>query len=351
MSATETGLADLLRPGLRLMETAAEAVGLEVGPRAEFATPNRVALDLKTMRLRDYSVAGEGLPILVHAPYAGHSSAIADFHRDQSLMACLQAEAGGPLHLTDWKSADAQTQSFAIDEYLAELVVAIDHLGGRVHLAGLCQGGWAVAMLAARFPQKVASLVLAGAPLDLMAGDGWIKRMVKTMPPVFYQELVMMGGGRLRGQTMLQGFKAMHPFKQYVERYIRLYEHIDDAQYRRRLELFSAWFEHPIDLPGPWYIQVVDELFRRNLFFEGGFKALGQTVGLADVACPVYLLAGKDDDITPAPQVFAAADRLRTRADQRVCETVPGGHVGLFMSHRTVHETWPKIARWIRGTE
>ena len=256
--------------------------------------------------------------------------------------------AGGPLYLTDWKSADAETQHFRIDDYLADLVVAIDHIGGRAHVAGLCQGGWAVAMLAALLPDKVASLVLAGAPLNLMAGDGWIKRMVLTMPPTFYQQLVFWGGGRLRGQTMLQGFKAMHPFEQYVERYIRLYEHIDDAEYRQRLELFSAWFEHPIDLPGPWYLQVVDDLFRNNLFFEGRFTALGEQIGLHDVTCPTYLLAGEHDDITPAPQVLEASGRLGTPSDRIVKETVPGGHVGLFMAHRTVHDTWPKISRWMR---
>ena len=349
MANPDKGLSTLLRPGLRLMETAAEAVGIEIGPRAGFATPNCLVLDQKTMRLRDYSKGEDGVPILIHAPFAGHNAAIADFHHDQSLMACLQANAGGPLYLTDWKGADADTENFLIDEYLAELVVAIDHIGGRAHIAGLCQGGWAVAMLAARFPGKVASVVLAGAPLNLMAGDGWIKRAVMTLPPAFYQQLVFWGGGRLKGQTMLQGFKAMHPFEQYVDRYIRLYEHIDDAEYRYRLELFSAWFEHPIDLPGPWYLQAVDDLFRHNLFYEGRFNALGRRIGLSDVTCPVYLLAGEHDDITPPPQVLEAAPRLGTPADKIVKETVPGGHVGLFMSHRTVHDTWPKIARWMRG--
>ena len=58
-----------------------------------------------------------------------------------------------------------------IDNYLAEVVVAIDDLGGRVNLVGLCQGGWVSAMVAARFPEKVNSLVLAGAPIDTDAGQ------------------------------------------------------------------------------------------------------------------------------------------------------------------------------------
>ena len=105
MANPDTGLSELFRPGLWFMETAAEAVGVDIGLRAAFATPNRVILDLKTMRLRDYSAGEEGTPILVHAPFAGHSSAIADFHQDQSLMACLKQYASGPIYLTDWKSA------------------------------------------------------------------------------------------------------------------------------------------------------------------------------------------------------------------------------------------------------
>ncbi len=60
MATPDTGLSELFRPGLRLMETAVEAAGVEIGPRAGYATPNRVVLDLKTLRLRDYST-GEGL--------------------------------------------------------------------------------------------------------------------------------------------------------------------------------------------------------------------------------------------------------------------------------------------------
>jgi poly(3-hydroxyalkanoate) synthetase len=36
-----------------------------------------------------------------------------------------------------------------IDSYLADMIVAIHDLGARVNLAGLCQGGWVAAMVAA----------------------------------------------------------------------------------------------------------------------------------------------------------------------------------------------------------
>ena len=68
---------------------------------------------------------------------------------------------------------------------------------------------------------------------------------------------------------------------------------------------------------------------------------------LHDITCPLYLLAGLDDDITTPEQVLNAAGLVGTPADQIQQNTVPGGHIGLFMGARTLSEHWPPIARWI----
>ena len=162
------------------------------------------------MVLRDYGKPG-GIPTLVDAPHAGHTAMIADYHKGQSLVETLLANGIGHVALTDWKSATDDMKDLEIDNYLAEVIVAIDDLGGRVNLVGLCQGGWVAAMVAARFPDKVNSLVLAGAPIDTDAGNGPIKRMVHESPASFYEEFVTLGGGLMKGKYMLQGWKNMHP--------------------------------------------------------------------------------------------------------------------------------------------
>jgi poly(3-hydroxyalkanoate) synthetase len=92
------------------------------------------------MRLRDYGTPG-GIPTLVDAPYAGHTAVIADYHKGQSLIQTLLEGGIGHVALTDWKSATPDMKDREIDNYLADMVVAIDDLGGRVNLVGLCQGG------------------------------------------------------------------------------------------------------------------------------------------------------------------------------------------------------------------
>ncbi|KUZ68186.1 alpha/beta fold hydrolase [Burkholderia ubonensis] len=312
------------------------------------ASANRPLLELRTMIFRDYSDgAARGLPTIVDAPYAGHSAMIADYQPGQSLMQTLREHGVRRLYLTDWRSATEDMKDLEIDQYLAELNVCVDELGGRVNLVGLCQGGWMAAMYAARFPRKVASLVLAGSPIDTDAGNGPIRQMVHTYPTSFYEELVEMGGGLMRGRFMLRGWKNMHPDQHYLAEHVDLYEHIDDPDYLRKQEAFASWYESPIDLPGRWYLQAIVQLFKENRLAKGTFVALGRTLNLKDVTCPVYLLAGEADDITTPEQVFDAVKYLGTPAAQVTSRLVPGGHIGLFMGARTLKDAWPDIAAWI----
>jgi poly(3-hydroxyalkanoate) synthetase len=138
----------------------------------------------------------------------------------------------------------------------------------------------------------------------------------------------------------------MHPEQHYIQDQIDLYEHIDDPAYIAKEETFESWYENPIDLPGRWYLQVITQIFKENRLAKGGFIGLGQKLDLHDIACPVYLLAGADDDITTPEQVLDATKYIGTVKDI-VQETVPGGHIGLFMGASTLRDHWPKIARWI----
>lgn len=331
------------------LEFLSEEAKIQHLPRPAPATANRTVLDLRTMVLRDYSAPdAKGIPTIVDAPYAGHSAVIADYYKGQSLVETLLANGLDRVFLTDWKSATPDMKDLEIDQYLAELNVCVDDLGGRVSLIGLCQSGWMSAMYAARFPGKMGNLVLAGAPIDTDAGNGPVKRMAHAYPTAFYQELVELGGGLMRGATMLRGWKNMHPEQNYIQKHVDLYEHVDDPAYLKKEETFESWYENPIDLPGRWYLQAIVQLFKENRLAKGSFVGLGRQLDLKDITCPVYLLAGASDDITTPEQVFNAGKYVGTPKEQIEKQLVPGGHIGLFMGSRTLQETWPAITQWIR---
>lgn len=314
----------------------------------EWASPNRIRLDINAMRLREFSEGGPGIvPVLIDAPFAGHSATIADYDKGQSLVETMLANGARHVLVTDWKTATAQMRYFDIDTYLASLNVAIDDLGGKVHLVGLCQGGWLSAMYAARFPGKVQSLVLAGAPIDTDAGDGPIKRLAHSLPLSTYKDMVELGNGLMPGSFMLTGWKNMHPAEQYENKYLALYKNIEDKNYVKRTEKFESWYENAIDLPGTYYLEVIQQIFKENRFAKGQFVGLGRPLVLGDINMPLFLLAGEQDDITTPEQVFRAAALVGTPPAQIVQKLVPGGHIGLFMGTRTLRDVWPGVADWI----
>jgi poly(3-hydroxyalkanoate) synthetase len=139
----------------------------------------------------------------------------------------------------------------------------------------------------------------------------------------------------------------MHPEQHYIKQHVDLYEHIDDPAYLKKEETFASWYENPIDLPGRFYLQAIVQLFKENRFAKGEFIGLSKRLDLKDVTCPVYLLAGEADDITPREQVFDAEKYLGTPKAQIEKALVPGGHIGLFMGGNTLKTAWPAIARWI----
>jgi len=339
---------DSLRVSSDFLKFVEEAHKLDYELKPIWATLNTTKLDLKTMLLRNFSETCEQkIPVIIDAPYSGHSATIADFAADQSVVRTFKKNGLGRVYVTDWRSATDAMKDFSIDTYLEDIDTAVDAVGGKVHLIGLSQGGWMSAAYAARFPGKVATLVIAGAPIDCDAGVGVVKNLVQTLPISFYRQLVAAGGGRLLGRFMLAAWKNMHPTDEYLKKYTDLFYNINDKDYIKRAEEFARWYEAPMDLPGVYYLQAIEWLFQQNRLAKGKFVALGKKLSLKDITVPVYMLAGEADDITPAAQVFDAEKYLGTPQNKMIKKLVPGGHIGLFMSHKTLHDTWPEICRWI----
>ena len=171
-----------------------------------WTTSNTVALELASMRLRNFSTETGGLATLICAPYALHSATIADFAPGHSVVEALCQGGLSRVFVTDWRSATPETRYFSIDNYLADLNVAVDELGPPVDLIGLCQGGWLALVYAARFPKKVRRLVLVGAPIDIAAAESQLSRFVADVPLRMFDELVRQGEGIVHGDRMLESW-------------------------------------------------------------------------------------------------------------------------------------------------
>src|SRR5579862_9318933 len=108
-----------------LVNCAVGSAAWRVPPEPEWATPNKVALELDSVRLRDFTATDKGVPTLICAPFALHGATVADFAPGHSLVEALQSGGLRRVLVTEWRSASPAMSFLAIDDYLADLNVLV----------------------------------------------------------------------------------------------------------------------------------------------------------------------------------------------------------------------------------
>ncbi len=332
------------------------------GPMArqpKWATPHTIALELKTVQLRDFSAptlpspargggkGGRSFPTLLCAPFALHGAAVSDLATGHSLVAALREAGLRRLFVTDWRSAIAEMRFLGIDDYLADLNVLVDEIGAPVDLIGLCQGGWMGLIYAARFPGKVRKLVLAAAPIDLAAASSPLSALAEASPLAVFHELVRLGDGLIPGRNVLKFWGPETVEAENIRQLLQTEEAIGSPAFNHLEALFQDWYSWTLDLPGTYFLEVVERLYKRNELATGGFIALGARIDLAMLRAPIFLLAARDDELVAPPQLFAVERLVGTDPDNLRKVTAPCRHVGLFMGKRILEDVWPGVVRWL----
>ncbi|GAA1383283.1 hypothetical protein GCM10009613_12510 [Pseudonocardia kongjuensis] len=317
---------------------------------------NEIALATPFALLRNFTEAEHRddavVPTLVLPPQAGHSSTVVDYSPQQSQLAMIRAAGLTRLYALDWRPATTATRKVTITDYLEVIDRSIRRMGGRANLVGDCQGGWLATIYAALHPERVNTLTLAGAPIDFHAGDSVIaastKLMAGTMGMAPYKALVAAGGGNMPGSAVLSNFISIQPQSE-ISRQLQLLENIDDPTHVERYRVFEDWFKYTQDIPGAFYLWLVENLFWKNRLIDGTLTVDGRPVDMAAIDCPLLMLAGSTDHITPAPQLFAAADKVSTPAEDITYRTATAGHLGLFMGRDALRHDWPVLMETVYG--
>ncbi len=330
------------------------AVGLD-GPSAkqpEWATPHAIALELEAVRLRDFSTPAKnsrphGFPALLCTPFALHGAVISDLAEGHSLVAALRAAGLTRLFVTDWRSATPEMRHRGIDDYLADLNVLIDQIGAPVDLIGLCQGGFMALIYAARFPEKVHKLILAAAPVDISAGTSALSSVAAASPLAMFYEIVRLGDGLVPGRRVLKLWAPDSVAAEDIRQLLQTEEPAGSPAAIRLETVFRDWYAWTLDLPGKFFLDAVEKLYKRNELATGSFVALGQKIDLGTLHVPLYLLAARDDELVAPAQLFAAERLVGTAPHDLRKATAPCRHLGLFMGKHILQDVWPDVVRWL----
>ena len=313
---------------------------------------NEVVLASPSALLRDFSVGDDDVvPTLVFPPLAGHASCIIDKKGQSQVQLCINTGLT-KLYSFDWlsctKAAKDTTEADRLD-FITRAVDLIAGPEGTVNIVGDCQGGWEAALWAAMHPGRVNTLIVAGAPIDTSAGNGLAKKLMPIVIPrgnmALYKAMVKAYGGIWPGINSVLGFIAMHPAT-HVAEHLKVYAHVHDREYLDHFSDFYDWYLYPVNLPGKLYLWAVEHLFVKNEMFKGELEVAGTTVSLRSITCPVFLLGGEQDDITPWQQVH----NMRYAVGSSLVRwyLAPGGHIGLFIGRQSQAEYWTPILAQVR---
>lgn len=318
-----------------------------------WATPNEVVFENACVKLRKFTLPEESsvthidsassvrnVPIMVITPQINHSF-ICDYAPNQSLVRTLLGQGFKNVYGTEWKSANLARSEESLDFPFETIEEMIDHVGGRAHLVGLCQGGWMSIIHGAMRPGQVESLTLAAAPVDFHASPGAVNWVAWMTPMMTYRAYVAMGGGILRGQMVRIGFNNLRPLERYIGNYMKMWSHIDNPEFIKRFGRLQNWYNTPQHLPGNSYLKIVEDLFKKNKLIKGTFHLRGERVDLSRVTAPLYMIAGTRDHITPKGQLFAAEQHVSSPVARQYM--ADAGHIGVFMGSKSLRDVWPVL--------
>lgn len=300
--------------------------------------------------------------LLIVAPMSGHHATLL---RD-TVAQMLPAH---DVYITDWKDAKIvpyEAGEFGFDDYVTYVKDFIKQLGENVHVLAVCQPTVpslaAVARLAdEKSPVQPLSLTLMGGPIDVSAAPtevsdlanqhsmGWFaKNMVGRVPNKYP------GGGRLvlPGFLQLFSFVSMNP-ERHHRSHQDLFTHAyngDDEKADKIKNFYDEYFA-VCDLPGKFYLETVERVFKERELARGLMKHDGKKVDPAAITKTAILtIEGEKDDISPPGHTIAAHGLLTGLPAEMKFNLLQkdAGHYGIFSGSMWRKNVAPRVTGFIR---
>ena len=226
---------------------------------------------------------------------------LGDLTADRSLFRQL-LEAGIQVFAISWKNPLPEHAHWSLEHYAAGVIRAIKVMRSitrvkRIDLMGLCAGGLtavvAAGVLAARGDDWIKSLSLFVSILDNQPGDSDFTLFV-TDETVAAQKARVRAQGMMRERDILEMF-ALLRLDESIFSFVRSNYFRGEAPLAHPLLFWSMDYTR---VPAEMQCDFID-LAHGNGLARGKYTALGETINLRQIDCPVYIMAGTTDHITP----------------------------------------------------
>ena len=325
-------------------EQLGQMLSVEVGQ-----TPSEVAYTENKLELLHYEPQTDeqhDVPILViyaliNKPF------ILDLQPDRSVIRRL-LEAGFDVYMIDWNEPSRLDQHLTLDDYVNRYIdncvdVVREESGqDSINILGYCMGGTMSTMYAALHPEKVRNLALMAAGLCFDDTGGVLELWGDD--EYFSPHDLTETHGNAPAELLDVGFALMDPVSNYVSKYVRLYDNLENDDFVENFGRMERWLSEGIDVAGNTFAQFVEDIYQENKLYNNELYLEGEHVDLANIDMPVLQITGEYDHLIPSETSIPFNDVIASD-DTDVIE-YPTGHIGLSVSGSSHENVWPEVCEW-----
>jgi polyhydroxyalkanoate synthase len=303
-------------------------------------------------RLRAYSAARRGLPVLIVAapikrPY------IWDLAPTRSAIRyCLNEQLS--VYLLEWLSPASGQGSAGLDAYAGEAISeCVAKASGQADgeepfLMGHSLGGTLAAIHAALNPQGVRGLVLLGAPLCFQSGVSRFRDALVSVAPTGLSDIDVVPGSLL-SQVSALASPSTFIWSRLMDAALSLTDPAATAIHAR----VERWALDEAPLPGRLVHEIVDRLYREDRFCRGTLPICGREVGPSGLRLPTLMVINTADEIVPPASIAPFAQAMRAGAARIIEYAGESGvglqHLAILVGRQAYAQVWPKIISWLKA--
>jgi len=144
---------------------------------------------------------------------------------------------------------------------------------------------------------------------------------------------------------------AASPVSFLASRWLDRLASADDKLAFATLLRVERWTLDELPLPGRFFAEVVERLYREDRFLAGTLTLSGCPAAPAGLAMPLLLVMRPASLIIPPRSVLPLFDAVPSRRKQVLRYDGDRGvalqHVGVLVGQTAHHRVWPEILRWI----
>ncbi len=277
---------------------------------------------------------------------------ILDLQQGHSAIAKM-LESGLDVYLIDWGYPDESDKHLDLNYYINDQIDAcVDTVCDKastkqVNLLGVCQGGVLSLCYSSLYPERIKNLVTLVTPVDFKTEADTLSNLVKHVDI----DLMVNTMGNIPGDMLSNTFLSLRPYYLQLKKYLNLVdatEQLDEKSKERiaHFILMERWIFDCPDQAGEAFREFVKGCYQQNHLMKNTLKVGGCPIDLSTLKIPVLNIYANQDHLVP-PASSKALEKLIPKNHYQEM-AVAGGHIGIFVSPKSVQAIFPAIADWLR---